>query len=56
MTNELARDDGRNWSAFSLPFAVGQNGRIGRLRAMLLNPEPARNREMLKSRASALSL
>jgi hypothetical protein len=42
MANELARDGGRNWSRFSLAFAVGQKGRIGRLSEMLLNSEPRR--------------
>jgi photosystem II stability/assembly factor-like uncharacterized protein len=31
-------DAGRNWNALSLPFAVGQNGRIGRLRRNAIEP------------------
>jgi hypothetical protein len=45
--SDISRDDGRtwrplddgNWSALSLPFIVGPNGRIGRLNAEAL-PKP----------------
>jgi hypothetical protein len=40
MISELARDDGRDWRTFLIPFAAGQTGRIGRLLEMLLNLGP----------------
>jgi hypothetical protein len=37
--SDISRDDGRTWTALSLPFLVGPNGRIGRLNAGAL-PKP----------------
>lgn len=37
-TKEDAPDADKNWNALSLPFVVGPNGRIGKLRPTALNP------------------
>ncbi|HUZ95018.1 MAG TPA: hypothetical protein VMU57_08905, partial [Edaphobacter sp.] len=37
-TKEDAPDADKNWNALSLPFVVGPNGRIGKLRPSALNP------------------
>ena len=37
-TKEDAPDADKNWNALSLPFVVGPNGRIGKLRSTALNP------------------
>ncbi len=37
-TKEDAADADKNWNALSLPFVVGPNGRIGKLRSSALNP------------------
>ncbi len=37
-TKEEPADADKNWNALSLPFVVGPNGRIGKLRATALNP------------------
>jgi hypothetical protein len=31
-------DAGKNWNALSLPFAVGSNGRIGKLDPVVIKP------------------
>jgi len=37
-TKEDAPDADKNWNALSLPFVVGPNGRIGKLRPTALTP------------------
>ncbi len=37
-TGQDAPDADKNWNALSLPFVVGPNGRIGKLRSTTLEP------------------